>query len=152
MCRTKIRNWWHSIFPILPTSAYFQTIIIFLTLLAGWITDILGRHFLDFTYGAVVSLWDIHWEQGRNNMGVKWWVLPLEFAMLAGVVAAITTFLMRANNNQRSRERTLQNEQMATNKALTASLDRLSTNIERLINNRRNTNETTTQDNQTQNH
>lgn len=85
-------------------------------------------------------------------MGVKWWVLPLEFAMLAGVVAAITTFLMRANNNQRSRERTLQNEQMATNKALTASLDRLSTNIERLINNRRNTNETTTQDNQTQNH
>lgn len=81
-------------------------------------------------------------------MGVQWWTLPVEIAMFGGVVTAITTFIMRANRNQRSIDTRHEEEQINTNRALTASLDRLSENIERLINDRQRTSESETQDNQ----
>ena len=161
MCKAEIKNWWQT---ILPTSVFFQTIVIFLTLVAGGIFDIGVRYFLDF-FNHSFSPWRICWAQGwsylHDQQGVQIWAPPVVAFVFAVVVYVLVKFINRANRKQKSmdveRENTLQNAQRARDGALTASLDRLSANIERLIStshteiqdDNQKTNEATTQDNQT---
>ena len=97
--------------PILPLSAWFPTILMLSSLFIGELLDIIARQMVDLVYRSCIpnNCFDMAYGYCRLcESGLRWWVMPVEFIMVAGAGAWLVWFINSVQNNQRKLEESKQ--------------------------------------------